>query len=104
MAIYGTVKKERYCECIQDGLTHTHYRDNMKIRERGRRNKVRMLTPTMHCQTHTIDHVGMNQASAAEEVDRFSSFIISVSLMLPGKKRWRRTEGRASSPQRNKVS
>ncbi len=24
--------------------------------------------------------------------------------MLPGKKRWRRKEGRASSPQRNKVS
>lgn len=31
----------------------------------------------------------MNQAAAAEEVDHFSPFIISVSLMLVGKKRWR---------------
>lgn len=46
----------------------------------------------MHCQTHTIDQVGMNQAAAAEEVDHFSPFIISVSLLLLGrkeKKRWR---------------
>lgn len=51
-----------------------------------------MLTPTMHSQTRTIDQVGMNQATAGEEVDHFSLFIISVSPKLPGKKRWRDRE------------
>ena len=55
-----------------------------------------MPTPTRHCQTRTIEQVGMNQAAAADKVDHFSPFIIHVSLMLLGKigkkkerKRWR---------------
>ena len=40
---------------------------------------VRKWTPRMHCQTHTIDQVGMNQAAAAEEVAHVSHFIISVN-------------------------
>lgn len=67
-----------------------------------------MLTPTMHCQTRTIDQVGMNQAAAAEEVDHFSTVITSVSLMLPGKKkkRWRERRQREERHlhKRNKVS
>lgn len=78
-------------------LTHTHSHKHtwywpIGITRRGgtgRRNKVGMWTPRMHCQTRTIDQVGVNQPAAAEEVDHFSPFIISVSLMLPGKKRWR---------------
>ncbi len=41
----------------------------------------------MHCQSRTIDQVGMNQAAAAEEVDNLSPFITSVSLMLLNKKK-----------------
>lgn len=44
-----------------------------------------MPTPTRHCQTRTIEQVGMNQAAAADKVDHFSPFIIHVSLMLLGK-------------------